>query len=475
MSRRQRKDDGSIPEQLRNFAFSACGYAMEDGMQRGLNETIIAFKKSMTPYKEAIKTMEKKNEIIYRPNAEYTPRELGPLEIGTSRYLVVGYVPREVKQEYTILAAYQRKQQPVGTIEPKTVIPWDAENPPLLVVTEILETRPDAIQLWVLLRPRQGLCTLFQVAQRIVFYRHEFRDATTALNSRCANWNKLVALQSVCPGSSKTPSAKQERFRRARDTSKVILEPNISFSNEILCLAMSFKTSRDPWFLKEIQNVLVQMDEDLNARPLVANAGLRKFVNTDEVDFDEEDARAVVDNMAVQWPEVGNITLQSMMLLREGLVHANIFLEYRLLRAFLAEGCHRLKDATSSENIKELVVDINDTAHRMMLLRQSSPPITGGEETALLATLRHKLTEMKRAGVDFDNKLKELCGDATIEGELYDFWGHYADAPDTDSARLAFFQVARYMVMAQRTKYKGLDDMVSDIIDVLDNMNLGST
>ena len=81
--------------------------------------------------------------------------------------------------------------------------------------------------------------------------------------------------------------------------------------------------------------------------------------------------------MAVQWPEVGNITLQSVILLREGLVHVNIFLEYRLLLAFLAEGYYRLQDATSSENIKALV--------------------------------------------KFNKKLKELCGDTVIEGELYDF------------------------------------------------------
>jgi hypothetical protein len=132
-------------------------------------------------------------------------------------------------------------------------------------------------------------------------------------------------LQSVRPGSSKTPSAKQERFKRVQDTSRVILEPNISFSDEILYLTMSFKTSRDPCFLKELQNVLTQIDKDLNVRPLVA----------DEVNFNEEDARAVVDDMAVQWPKVGNITLQCVMLLREGLVYANIFLEYRLLRVEL--------------------------------------------------------------------------------------------------------------------------------------------
>ena len=184
--------------------------------------------------------------------------------MGTLQYLVVGYVPRKVKPEYINKAIYQCKQQPVGVTKPKTVIPWDAENLPLLAITKILETRPEAIQLWVLLRPQQGLCTPFQGAQRIVFYRHEFRDATTVLNYRGSNWNKLATLQSVCPGSSKTPSAKQERFKRVRDTSKVILEPNISFSNEILCLTMSFKTSRDPWFLKELQNMLTQMDEDLN-------------------------------------------------------------------------------------------------------------------------------------------------------------------------------------------------------------------
>jgi hypothetical protein len=69
------------------------------------------------------------------------------------------------------------------------------------------------------------------------------------------------------------------------------------------------------------------------------------------------------------------------------------YLYYSTLHALLAEEYYRLKDATSSKNIKALIIEINNMANRMMPLCQSMPPNTGGEETTLLATLRYKLTK----------------------------------------------------------------------------------
>jgi len=85
---------GSEPEQLRDLAFNVYGHAMRDGMRRRMNEFIIAYEKSATPYKEAIKSIAKKGEAVFCVDNEYTERELGPVDVGLSQYVVVGYVPR---------------------------------------------------------------------------------------------------------------------------------------------------------------------------------------------------------------------------------------------------------------------------------------------------------------------------------------------------------------------------------------------
>ncbi|KAI9771649.1 MAG: hypothetical protein M1840_001864 [Geoglossum simile] len=400
------------------------GHAHEDGMlERSKYETILAYAKSTILFSDAIKKMTRDGtEKIFR----YPKGKL----LG-------------------------QKQQPVEIKRPDTVVAWEKDELPLIAVTEILDKQPGG----------GGTADA-------VFYRYEFRDLTTAIKQRGPNWNKLVTAQSVRARDT-VLSIKEEKFRRAQDTTKVILEPNQSFANEILCLSLGFKRSKETWFLKELQNVFAEIDGDLNYRPPRRNAGLRKFIEEEE--FSEEDARAVVEEVKGQWPEIVDITTERILRLKEGLICSNAFLEYRLLRAFLAEGTYKLKmcpEMTDDELFKA-TQDIIGTANRMMPVSKSTPPISVTEETALLETLHNKLKEMRDAGKSFEQNLKALCGDSVLEGTPYDFWSHYADALDTDSARLAFFQVARYFVMAQRHKNIGLDSMASDIADVLKNLTLG--
>jgi hypothetical protein len=55
----------------------------------------------------------------------------------------------------------------------------------------------------------------------------------------------------------------------------------------------------------------------------------------------------------------------------------------------------------------------------------------------------------------------------------FDYWSLYADACDTDTAKLAFSHAVKFYFRAQRHKNSGLRDMLMDVVDVLSHLKLG--
>lgn len=123
---------------------------------------------------------------LFRKSKSSTNREMGKEEIGLKTYLVVGYVPRIMKDEY-IKKSESTKQKPGQSQRPEIVISSNDKKPALLAVVESTETQPDTMQLAVLLKPRGGVCTPYQVGVGYVFCQHEHRDNTTAIKARGPN------------------------------------------------------------------------------------------------------------------------------------------------------------------------------------------------------------------------------------------------------------------------------------------------
>lgn len=63
-----------------------------------------------------------------------------------------------------------------------------------------------------------------------------------------------------------SPSAKQLRYRRAKDTTKLVLEPNIALVNEIAVLIRFYEKYRQPWHLQWLRSLLEEF-----ALPAVAD------------------------------------------------------------------------------------------------------------------------------------------------------------------------------------------------------------
>lgn len=90
--------------------------------EQKVHETILAYPRSMTSFRDAIEKGEvAKAGNLFRKSNSSTNREKGKGEIGLKTYLVVGYVPRIMKDEY-IKNSESAKQKPVESQRPEIVI-----------------------------------------------------------------------------------------------------------------------------------------------------------------------------------------------------------------------------------------------------------------------------------------------------------------------------------------------------------------
>lgn len=466
MSRRTETTAGPNRVQIKELAFNTNGHAIYDPCpNRNINEVILCFEhKSTLPIYTTITRATKENKPVFRESLAYTERELGDLEPGLAKFLVVGYAIQEHLDEHDVKAPEHRKQKGTGFEVPKKVISI-GEKIPFLVVAEIVPSQAEGLQLWALLCPKNGICTPYQISQSRVFYRFEFRDATTSIKERATQWGRLITAISVRPGEGGL-SAKQERLKKARDTSKVVLEPDQSFIVELLCLLKAFNKSRDPWHLNEFQKVLKAADEDINLRPLPKNIGLRKFVE-DGSQFDVADAQMVVEEVAEQWPEVEDVNVDSVQMLKKAIQDgAGTYLEYRFLRGFLAEGCYRISigDEVDTAMVCRIIGTLKRTTPQWTL------PISTDQDNILFSVILAKLKEIYAAGQKFDVELEKICGDAALYDGPHDAWESYSRSPDTDHAKLAFFGVVRYVIKALKEKIHGTDKMVAELVDVLERL-----
>jgi hypothetical protein len=484
MSREQRKktaEDAASLQQLEHLAFNNRGHAMEDGMRNRKGIEFICAYRQGGQYSKTLKEALEKGEVedgpFFRTDIAYTDRELAEPEIGVKQYLVVGYTPRVATPDLKMMRAGQGKQAtPVGVKEPADgkIIRWDLEQPPVLVVTEVLEEKPDGIQLWALAKPKNGLCKPYSIGQDLVFYRHEFRDSVSDVKKRSTSWNAKVAFYSVRPSMNATPlTERQQKFKRARDPIKLVFDPNVSLCNEIASLAANYYHTNDQWYLPEIKDVLRSVDDDLNYRPLAQNSGLRYFIESDE-ELSEEQSQDVVADFLAMWPNTPHILGEYIRILKKALIiHPETHLPYRLLMPFLAEACWVIGEGeVTGKRIYDMVPKLVGTLKRIYGRTNSTSPISADERDLVLATTLAKLKEIKQAGVDTEEKAKASFGEAAFDYTSHDIWARYGEALDTDTARAAWSQELRLVVAAGRQKEAGLRGMIQDLITPLEKLKL---
>lgn len=481
-SSRKKLEGANAPkEQLKEYAFTIKGHIMHDPYPHDTAEIISCYSKQASPFRDVIKQSllrtpeEQQDHPVFRPDNDFTPRELAKLEIGLKKYVIVGYASRHKIEHLNVQSkgSHVKKQKPLGVElpdDPALIHRWDDKEPPCYVVAEIINRKPYSIQLWCLLNPSNQLCTPYTIGQDEVFYRHEFRDSTTNIKDRGPNWNKKVEFHIVRPGEEDTPlTEKQARFKHARENIKLVFNPNVSVANEVAFLAKGYERKKDIWFIREIQSILKSIDGDLNFRPLKENRGLRKFIEEEE-EMDEESSELVLQDLTALWPSlnVESVSAKQVQKLHEALWKTKTRLPYRFIRPFFAEITY-LMQTKDKLDLEKAVVKVIASAQRMLGEPEEAPPVEGAGHIDCLNLMLLKLKEIQAASKDANAQMKDAYGEVVFgDVTAHDIWAHFADASDTDTARAAFNHQCRMMVAEFQQKEKGLGGMIDDLIEAFE-------
>lgn len=248
-------------------------------------------------------------------------------------------------------------------------------------------------------------------------------------------------------------------------------------------LALAFKKTHEPWSLKELKQVMERTNADIPYNPHRSNKGLRAFIENNAADFTDELASALVKEVKVLWPDVELLSEKRVMKLKSLLGANNAHIKVFQLKGLLAEGLHALNQHDDGDNIVDeaaFVQDITARLDRVLGKEAQAKPsasnfiIDAESQDALLASFLAKVKSILARYDSFSEKLNGQFGDHVLEGAgPADFWAKYAEAPDTDSARLAFFQVAKFVVAEYgHSLSAGIIEPLRDMVAIMERLNL---
>lgn len=467
-------------KQMEDYAFNIFGWAMKipAGLERKAVTILNAYEPSSMPWEKAASSMQDNGEEPWRTSLALTLRErsTSDMEDGVLRYLLVGYTYPGLTADHTKKHILQRKQTSVGArLNCNGVI--DTSDPsilPVMVVTQLQPASPDSTVLYALLGCKNGLCTPFHVGQRNCFYLPIFRDGTTDLKSRGPAWNRLVQKQRIRPFDNALLRAKQGE--EAENTSKVIMEPTRLLQNKLSSMIKQYCKFHQPWDLQEIKWFLRAAGEELVHQPQGSSDILRKFVDNEETEWDENDAVQMIKVFHDQWQDAKTheISTADVTTLKFQLVHGGIEVDYRLLRPFLLEAGHVMEASKEAgqQNIDGAAATALATVKRVLGHVEWATPIPTDQVQPVLLALKPALRDMLTAGKQPEEPGKDSTGDQIMTGTSHNILEDPTVAPDTDVANLARFLAARYLTAATLHKHRSIECMVEDVVEALEEMKL---
>ncbi|KAI1622783.1 hypothetical protein EDD37DRAFT_667558 [Exophiala viscosa] len=319
-ARYQKKEwnSGVVEGQVKDLAFNIFGKAIKDKSgERDEHQVIIARNPSSSHWNDLIKqnqTSGAQGPPIFRPSMNFTLREQSTdsaLQPGTARFLVVGYAKPSLDKKYKSMDGITK--QVVGVHGPSHVLTWDDdEYRTCYVVTPIQEQQPNQLKCYALLMPENELCTPYALAKDDIFYRHEYRNTEKSVKARRSSWSKKIAQHSAQVGR-----------RMPASVGEVIVE---------LCEGCG----------NDMKKLLAKADADIAYRPLRSNTALRVFVDAEAVDFKEETAAEVLQEVATLWPDIEGMTAERVLVLKQLMARHDAEIKKFQLKGLLAEGMHRL-------------------------------------------------------------------------------------------------------------------------------------
>lgn len=171
------------------------------------------------------------------------------------------------KVEYMKFAA-ARASQTSGTTAPEEGQLLKTDDAPYLHLV-VVAVRPDqaTVKMGVLLDRRFGLGQAFGISADEVFFFAEFQHAGSDCNSfaqRETTRQNIIKTNPNVDASARASSNKQENSQRARQTRKIVLEPNARRGKELALSPACCKRKPGRYFLDEMMQILQAANEDLN-------------------------------------------------------------------------------------------------------------------------------------------------------------------------------------------------------------------
>jgi hypothetical protein len=202
----------------------------------------------------------------------------------------------------------------------------------LLVVSPCYDQMPASKQtkLFVLLKPKEGLCSMHSIPGSDVFYFSEFRDDSTSSANRQQNWNALVMAQAIQKGKDASEKRKPIVHSNRVDVSVSPVNPTRAFIGQLHVLAAAFQGKREEWLLKNVKEVaakathLFPLASERPHTDMFLKAD-RKIIedresNNMEVDDSDEDmdrpswdAEKMMGEMKAMWPETARLVSTTML------------------------------------------------------------------------------------------------------------------------------------------------------------------
>jgi hypothetical protein len=472
------------PPQITTHAFSVFGWAVKvpDVIVEAVKQPMIinAYESSFAHWAAAIPVAkaELNDEAICRDSLALSPRESSPIsEPGVHQYLLVGlYIGALSTDQRQLHADLKQKRKPVGnSLAANRIIDYDGL--PFLVVTPIVSAEQNRTDFFVLLQPKLGLCTPYHITQSKTFYLPIYREESTAFGARLSAWNGMVMRQAYRPNPDHAHSARQLMFKQASNATKLVLHSKISLQNTISCLAECFVKSGKLSHLQELSDVLELAEKNSMFIPPAKTIAMRKFVDNEEA-FSTANADLMVQEISELWQDLGTISAPNLSTLKEQIVRDELIVEYQLLRPLIAEGCYQLERLRTEQLSLDCAASEALTTVRRILgpLEPAAPTIISSDENMLLHAITGALKSILNIAREFGENMRNNGSDQTMAGTLHNVWEKFVGTLDTevvnDEAKLSWFDATRYLAIANKYKQQGMDNTITDLVEVLEKMNL---
>ncbi|USP73094.1 hypothetical protein yc1106_00368 [Curvularia clavata] len=302
--------------------------------------------------------------------------------------------------------------------------------------------------MYVLMKPVDGLCSLFNVPGDEVFYFSEFRDLTKASEPRPRNWNALVKQVSLSGKAAATPK------NTANSTAVVMVDPAVAFANEVLALSSSFSIKKDPWILQELRKTLDQAcATPLNSYPNI-DALVNQNEGNDEGDKDDQQkpirrsawsAEETLQELKRRWPQTAQmVTPRLLETIRNGLDECEDFkIQAHEVQPLLRLAACLEEEPGAASNSKVAAAWVSSAVMAMRAARFNvkdpghlpRTSIRDGSFPALLSATVDALKIVRDNNRAHSQALRQRLGNNTILESPATLWEMFGNTQDDDAAR----------------------------------------